>query len=182
MDKRGFKWKSLINQGIGKRYQIMQISKPADLVVSNLVAISRKMKMNQETISVKTALVMNFSKDQIKIAADKKKSIELPYNYMACLHELKKKQNIDWIAEFDVKNKMFQDVDELGENIYQRGVRAIMSDNVKVSYTDVISQNIDLQEKEAEQYLTSVISSVYRLPPFDFTPVDGYSFLSVRAA
>jgi hypothetical protein len=77
---------------------------------------------------------------------------------------------------------MFRDVDELGEAIYQRGVRAVLSDNLKDAYADVKGQKIVLKEKAAEQYLTSVVSSVYRLPPFDFTSVNGYSFLNVRNA
>jgi hypothetical protein len=77
---------------------------------------------------------------------------------------------------------MFRDVDELGEAIYQRGVRAVFSDNLKDAYADVISQKIELQGSLADQYLSSVVSSVYRLPPFDFSPVDGYSFLNVRNA
>lgn len=140
------------------------------------------MKVNQETISVKSALVMNFSKGKSNFAVDQRKNIEIPYNLMACLHTLKLKQKIEWIAEFDVKNKMYNDVDELGEAIYQRGVRATLSDNVKEAYTDVKSQNIELQEKAADHYLTGVLSSVYRLPPFDFTPLNGYSFLNVRYA
>ena len=77
---------------------------------------------------------------------------------------------------------MYRDVDELGDAVYQRGIRAVLSDNIKDAYVDVVSQNIVLQEKAADHYLTSVLSSVYRLPPFDFTPVDGYSFLNVRHA
>jgi hypothetical protein len=69
----------------------MQISKPAGLVISDQAAINRKMKVNQETICVKTALVMNFSKEQSKVAPDERKNIELPYNLMACLHTLKQK-------------------------------------------------------------------------------------------
>jgi hypothetical protein len=37
MEKKGFKWKTLINDPSGKRYQIMQMNKPKDLIVSQVV-------------------------------------------------------------------------------------------------------------------------------------------------
>jgi hypothetical protein len=43
MAKKGFKWKTLINDPTGKRFQIMQMAKPKDLEVSNAAIIARKM-------------------------------------------------------------------------------------------------------------------------------------------
>jgi hypothetical protein len=33
MDKKGFKWKTLINDQSGRRYQVMQMNKPKDLEI-----------------------------------------------------------------------------------------------------------------------------------------------------
>jgi len=44
MAKKGFKWKTLINDPTGKRFAIMQMMKPKDLEVSDKVRVSRKMK------------------------------------------------------------------------------------------------------------------------------------------
>ena len=160
----------------------MQMSKPEGLVVSDKVATDRKMKVHQEIIVVKSALVMNFYKEAkaSNLPKDSRKKIEVPYNLMASLHTLKNTQDIDFISRIDLMNKMFVDVDELGENIYQRGVRAVMSTEAKDAFVDVKGQNIELQQQAADHYLTSVLSTVYRLPPFDFETIDGYSFLNIR--
>jgi hypothetical protein len=43
MNKLGFKWKTLINDPTGKRFQIMQMNKPKDLVVTDKALKDRKM-------------------------------------------------------------------------------------------------------------------------------------------
>jgi hypothetical protein len=93
---------------------------------------------------------------------------------------LKLKKGIESMFRIDHQNKMFQDVDELSEAIYQRGVKAVLSDSASEAYADVKSQEIDLKEGKADTYLASVLSTVYRLPPFDFKPIDGFSFLNIR--
>lgn len=115
------------------------MSKPEGLVVSDKVATDRKMKVHQEIIVVKSALVMNFYKEAkaSNLPKDSRKKIEVPYNLMASLHTLKNTQDIDFISRIDLMNKMFVDVDELGENIYQRGVRAVMSTEAKDAFVDV---------------------------------------------
>ena len=62
-NKKGFKWKSLINQDSNKRYQVMQMSKPKELVVSDRIAVNRKMKVQQECIVVKAALIYFMQKE-----------------------------------------------------------------------------------------------------------------------
>ena len=139
MQKKGFKWKSLINQGVGKRHQVMQMTKPADLIVSKSVANSRKMKVNQETIMVKSALALTLQNEKSNKAfmADGRKNIEVPYNLMAALQRLKVEQKIDYMHRVVTKNKMMEDVDELGEDVYQRGVKSTMSGDPKVAFEDI---------------------------------------------
>jgi hypothetical protein len=108
--------------------------------------------------------------------------MEIPYNKMACFHFLKLKKGIDFISGVDPKNQILGDVDELGEAVYQRGVRAQMSEKASEAYADAKSQEIAIKEGKADTYLVSVLSSVYRLPPFDYSPIDGYSFLNIRFA
>lgn len=185
MEKKGFKWKSLINKDGGSRFQIMQMSKPAGLKVSDRVAASRQMKVHQETIAVKSALAITFQKEESgkSFPKDERKLIEVPYNMMAALHRLKVDKNIPLVHRLNTKDPLWQDVDEFGEDVYQRGVRATMSGNPIEAMKDVKDQNIVLWVKDpAEQYLTSTLSSVYRLPPFDFSPIDGYCFLNIRNA
>lgn len=59
MKKQGFKWKTLINDPTsGARYQVMQMSRPKDLQVSQEAAQRRKMKAKQEPLAVKAAMLM----------------------------------------------------------------------------------------------------------------------------
>jgi len=96
--------------------------------------------------------------------------IEVPYNLMACLHRFKVDKKIPLIHRLNTKDPLWLDVDEFGEDVYQRGVRATMSGNPIEAMKDVKDQNIVLWVKDpAEHYLTSTLSSIYRLPPFDFT-------------
>jgi hypothetical protein len=48
---------------------------------------------------------------------------------MASLHRLKVDKNIPLIHRLNTKSTMYEDVDELGEEVYQRGVRAILTGN-----------------------------------------------------
>ena len=63
MAKKGFKWKTLINDPSGTRYQIMQMNKPKDLVVSDQAIKDRKMFPRQEPLLLKSALALNLYKD-----------------------------------------------------------------------------------------------------------------------
>ena len=102
---------------------------------------------------------------------------------MASLHRLKVDKKIPLIHRLNTKSTIYEDVDELGEEVYQRGVRASLTGNPIEAMKDIKSQDIVLWVKDpAEQYLTSVLSSVYRLPPFDFQVIDGYCFLDIRNA
>ena len=134
---------------------------------------------------MKSALAITFQNElsDKKYAADGRKAIEVPYNLMACLHRLKVDKNIPLIHRHNLKSTIYEDVDELGEEVYQRGVRSILTGNPIDAMKDVKGQDIVLWVKDpAEQYLTSVLSSVYRLPPFDFSTIDGYCYLNIRNA
>ena len=63
MAKKGFKWKTLINDTTGKRYQIMQMVKPKELEVSDKVRVSRKMRERQEPLIMKSAMVLRLYSD-----------------------------------------------------------------------------------------------------------------------
>ena len=65
MNRKGFKWKTLINDpDTGKRFQIMQLNKPADLAVdADSVAKARKMKPKQQPLSIKAGMILRVSKE-----------------------------------------------------------------------------------------------------------------------
>jgi hypothetical protein len=63
MAKKGFKWKTLINDPTGKRYQIMQMSKPKELEVSDAILKERKMKSKQEPLTMKSAMILRLYSD-----------------------------------------------------------------------------------------------------------------------
>ena len=65
MNRKGFKWKTLINDpDTGKRFQIMQLNKPADLTVdSEAVVKARKMKHKQQPLSIKAGMIFRLFKE-----------------------------------------------------------------------------------------------------------------------
>ena len=65
MQKKGFKWKTMLNDpATGKRYQIMQMNKPKDLLV--ITTNDRKLTIKQEPITLKAAQVFRLFKDATK--------------------------------------------------------------------------------------------------------------------
>lgn len=63
------------------------------------------------------------------------------------------------------------------------GTRTQLSSDKAVALADVGSQNIDLVEKDnskVEEYLCSVLSTVQRLPPFEFRNMNGHCYLDVK--
>ena len=87
MNKKGFKWKTLINVA-GMRYQIMQMNKPKELVVSDKALKDRKMKDRQEPPSVKSALVLRLYSDSYQDVATPQpgsQNIEIPYCFLSCM-------------------------------------------------------------------------------------------------
>ena len=63
------------------------------------------------------------------------------------------------------------------------GTRTQLSSDKAVALADVASQNIDLVEKDnskVEEYLCSVLSTVQRLPPFEFRNDNGHCYLDVK--
>jgi hypothetical protein len=62
-------------------------------------------------------------------------------------------------------------------------VRSVLSSDATIAYADIKSQGITLNEvfeKKVDEYLTSVLSSVQRLPPFDLISHGGYCYLKIR--
>jgi hypothetical protein len=145
------------------------------------VAVRRKMRVGQETMVVKSALALNLNKFEYesKLPADGRKEMEIPYNMLAAMYKLKLDQKIPLIHRADTKNKLFKDVDELGDDIQLRGVFAAIG---KDAYKGIKALEIDLAERPAELHLTACFSSVMRLPPFDYKTIGGYCYLDIRKA
>ena len=79
---------------------------------------------------------------------------------------------------------MCQQVDLLPNTLAFVGTRAQMSSDKEASYADVVSQKIPLaeqNEKDVSERVCSVLSSVQRLPPFDYKMINGYSFINIRS-
>ena len=54
MEKKGFKWKTMLNDPVtGKRFQIMQMNKPMGVVVDT--KNDRRLTVKQEPITLKAA-------------------------------------------------------------------------------------------------------------------------------
>ena len=87
MQKKGFKWKTLINYpSTGKRYQIMQMNQPKDLVINK--NNERKLKIKQEPITLKAAVVLRLYNDLYTDKSDRangQDKIEVPYCMMSAL-------------------------------------------------------------------------------------------------
>ena len=66
-----------------------------------MVAINRKMKPKQETMVIKSALVLGLSKDELKtnLPEESQSLIEVPYNMMACLQKLKETLKLEYIMD-----------------------------------------------------------------------------------
>jgi hypothetical protein len=72
MEKKGFKWKTLINDPeTGKRYQIMQLNKPKDAQPNNYIENNRKMKLRQEPLSIKAGMLLRIYKQLILEVSDR---------------------------------------------------------------------------------------------------------------
>lgn len=59
-----------------------------------------------------------------------------------------------------------------------------MSNDKTTAYADIVSQNIQLaetSETEVNERVCSVLSSVQRLPPFDYKAINGFSYISIRS-
>ena len=65
MNRKGFKWKTLINDpDTGKRFQIMQLNKPADLYVDpESVVKGRQMKHKQQPLTIKAGMIFRLFKE-----------------------------------------------------------------------------------------------------------------------
>ena len=96
------------------------------------------------------------------------------------MQKLKKEKQIKSLESIDSKLK---EVDMIPDTLQLHCVRAALSTDVTAAYQDIKSQNIVLKEtfeNSVTEYLTSVLSSVQRLPPFDMVSHDGFSYLKIR--
>ena len=97
MNKKGFKWKTLINDPeTAQRYQIMQMSKPADLEVKEGEYVAkRKIKVRQEPVTLKGGIIMRLFRDVYKDITErqnKNQKIEIPYCMISALQKLKQEK------------------------------------------------------------------------------------------
>lgn len=63
MNRLGFKWKTLINDPSGLRFQIMQMNRPKNLGMNEKEANARKLKLKQEPLTIKAGLLLNLCKE-----------------------------------------------------------------------------------------------------------------------
>lgn len=185
MEKKGFKWKTMLNDpATGKRYQIMQMNKPKDLVVEP--KNDRKLTLKQEPITLKAAVVLRLYKDVYSDKTDRtndNNKIELPYCMMSALQQLKSDKQISNLESMNPQHAITACVDKLPSDVQLQGVRAKVANDKEQAFADAKSQNIDVDDplkSNVSEYVCSVLSSVNRLPPFDFHVFNGYSFLRVR--
>lgn len=98
MERKGFKWKTLQNLDNGTRFQIMQYNRPKELIVEDFNK-ARNMKLRQEPLCIKAALLMRIFKDLYSDASPyrdtNKKVIEVPYTKMASLLKYRTDKGID---------------------------------------------------------------------------------------
>jgi hypothetical protein len=74
-------------------------------------------------------------------------------------------------------------VDKIPSDVQLQGVRAQVSADKEQAFADAQSQGINITDPSnsaVSEYLCSVLSSVNRLPPFDYHVFDGHSFLRIR--
>lgn len=82
MKRAGFKWKTLINDPTGQRYQIMQMNRPKDLQMNELEAKARKMKVKQEPLVIKAGLLLHLiNQNKLEKSSFTPSSVEIPYCY-----------------------------------------------------------------------------------------------------
>jgi len=74
-------------------------------------------------------------------------------------------------------------IDKITDKIRLDGVKSQVSTDRKVAWKDIDELDLTLQdnfEEFVDEYLCSVLNVSYRLPPFDFLNINGYSFLRIR--
>ena len=177
MKKQGFKWKTLINDMSGNRYQIMQMNKPKDFVFDEKALVLRKLKPKQEPITIKGGLMMRLFKDDVDEVPNvdyKEQLIEIPYCYMSAFMQLKTSKEIGSLSELNTEyqNELVNEVDMIPDSLQLQGVRATMSSDKQVVLKEAVDQNVDISDPsfthKVDEYLCSVLSSVIRLPPFTY--------------
>jgi hypothetical protein len=59
--------------------------------------------------------------------------------------------------------------------------RAKLTKDKEEAFSDIVSEGISMEDnaKKVDEYLTSVISNIQRLPPFSYLKIDGYSYLRI---
>lgn len=135
MKKLGFKWKTLINDPeTGGRYQVMQMNRPKDLP---------KKAQRQEPITIKSALLLRMFKDAGKIAKTDigTQPIEVPYNYLSALSQLKKDKQVSSLSNLNEGNgnTLASQVDQIPDTLQLQGVRATVNTDKNEAMKDTVT-------------------------------------------
>jgi len=107
----------------------------------------------------------------------------VPYCLISALQKLKEEKQIANLEELNPSNKSIYQIDLINASINLKGVRAQLSNDRDTAFADIKSQEINLTDtykNHVDEYLCSVLSTVHRLPPFDFLNINGYSYLRMK--
>jgi len=89
------------------------------------------------------------------------------------------------LEELNPENKAIYQIDLINAGMNLKGVRAQLSSDRDTAFSDIKTQELNLTDtyqKPVDEYLCSVLSTVHRLPPFDFCNINGYSYLRMKPA
>ena len=109
MNRRGFKWKTLINDiKTGSRYQIMQMARPVDFQNSSSVI--------SEPLSLKAAQLYSFGKELVEKQSNKSQNgpaVDIPYCFFSALQQIKRERKIDKFSKLNPDNVITAQMDIL---------------------------------------------------------------------
>jgi hypothetical protein len=165
MARKGFKWKSLVNQD-GLRYTVMQMARPKELPkVSRL-----------EPVVVKAATIYGLAsmpgrtRDTLYEAA-------VPGNLHSALLSLKEQGGLAGSTEASV-----QEIAKLPEGFAIPGAKTTTGTNMADVQVDISAAELSLDTTsiaKADQYVCSVLSMALRLPAFAVERTSGKTVLRI---
>lgn len=183
MQRKGFRWKTVINAQDGARYQIMQMSRPADNQFTTKALELRKVRPKQEPIILKAAVLLSLSDKQASRTGASDLKIELPYSSISCIRAIKQNKGIETLGDLNPDSTMAQQLDKIPDTLALQGVKSQVNPDASQVTSDAQGQGIsvapDGSVSSPSEYVCSVLSSMVRLPPMMLCPQDNFSFVKI---